>query len=145
MGSSITSEQFFAKLEGSYASLQDLRQRLNALAATEHLRDFPPHFDMEAYLDWAMELGWVFVTKQTVVVEIAPKIEPGLYQHYKGGFYRVLGVARDTESGAIVVVYMPTDNRAVPAMMVRPAKMFLEELEVDGVLRPRFQIQQPRI
>jgi hypothetical protein len=30
---------------------------------------------------------------------------PGTYQHYKGGFYEVLGVADDTESGKRYVVY----------------------------------------
>jgi hypothetical protein len=30
---------------------------------------------------------------------------PGLYQHFKGGFYEVLGVADDTETGRRYVVY----------------------------------------
>lgn len=32
-------------------------------------------------------------------------IAPGTYQHFKGGFYEVLGVADDTETGKQYVVY----------------------------------------
>lgn len=30
---------------------------------------------------------------------------PGIYQHYKGGYYRVIGVGKHESSGALVVIY----------------------------------------
>jgi cyclomaltodextrinase / maltogenic alpha-amylase / neopullulanase len=64
----------------------------------------------------------------------------GVYEHYKGKKYLVLGVASHTESGEIVAVYVPLYEHSAPAAMaVRPLAMFLEQVVVDGVARPRFR------
>jgi hypothetical protein len=34
---------------------------------------------------------------------------PGIYQHYKGGYYRVLGVAKHESTGAKTVIYHSYD------------------------------------
>ena len=36
-----------------------------------------------------------------------PDTPLGLYRHYKGGEYEVLGVARDSETQELLVVYRP--------------------------------------
>jgi hypothetical protein len=66
----------------------------------------------------------------------------GIYQHYKGRKYLVLGVARHTETGELMAVYVPlyelADNEGVQ-MAVRPLKMFREQVEVGSTTRPRFR------
>ena len=43
------------------------------------------------------------------MAELAPLPEtpPGLYRHYKGGEYEVIGVARHSETQEALVVYRP--------------------------------------
>jgi len=66
-----------------------------------------------------------------------PDIAPGHYRHYKGGEYEVIGVARHSESLEPMVVYRPLYNDT--GLWVRPHGMFVERIEVDGVLRRRFE------
>ena len=69
-----------------------------------------------------------------------PVIELGLYRHYKGGEYRVLGVGCNTEAHEYYVVYSPvnpTDGH--PAIWLRPYGMFIEMVEVNGESIPRFK------
>ncbi len=64
-------------------------------------------------------------------------VEPGLYRHYKGGQYRVMGVARHSETDETLVVYRCLyDN---DSLWVRPLFMFLERVLVDGKQVPRFE------
>ena len=60
-------------------------------------------------------------------------IEPGLYRHYKGNDYEVVGIATHSETGESLVVYRALYGEF--GLWVRPLEMF-EEL-VDG--RPRFE------
>ena len=66
----------------------------------------------------------------------------GVYEHYKGKKYLVLGVARHTETGELMVVYVPLyelpDNEGVQ-MAVRPLEMFTEPVEAGPESRPRFR------
>ena len=61
---------------------------------------------------------------------------PGLYRHYKGNDYRVLGLARHSETLEPVVVYRALYGAG--GLWVRPADMFLETVEVGGRPMPRF-------
>jgi len=66
---------------------------------------------------------------------VAGQLAPGSYQHFKGGFYTVLGEASDSETQALVVIYMGEDGR----IWSRPKAMFIEPVMwPDGVMRPRF-------
>ena len=65
-------------------------------------------------------------------------IEPGIYQHYKGNHYEVIGVGKDTETEADVVIYRPLYESDV-LYWVRPYAMFQETVVVDGVTLPRFR------
>ena len=61
----------------------------------------------------------------------------GLYQHYSGKHYYVLGIARHSETCEEMAVYQSLYGDY--AYWVRPLQMFLENVVVDGTERPRFQ------
>ena len=63
-------------------------------------------------------------------------IRPGLYRHYKGKDYRVLYMARHSETEEWMVVYQALyGDRGI---WVRPASMWDEEVVRDGVRLKRF-------
>ncbi len=61
-------------------------------------------------------------------------IRPGIYQHYKGFYYQVLGLARHSETLEPLVVYQALYGEF--GLWVRPLEMFLEQ--VGDVPRFRF-------
>ena len=63
-------------------------------------------------------------------------ILPGLYRHFKGGLYRVEGVARHSETLEEMVVYRALYGEG--GLWVRPASMWNETVTHEGVLQPRF-------
>jgi hypothetical protein len=65
-----------------------------------------------------------------------PTLPLGRYRHYKGGEYQVLGVVRHSETLEPLVLYRPLGRDS--GDWVRPFAMFLETVEVDGVVRRRF-------
>ena len=71
--------------------------------------------------------------------DLPPLLETptGLYRHYKGGLYEVIGTARHSESLEPMTVYRALYG--AHGLWVRPAAMFAETIEIDGVLRPRFE------
>ena len=64
---------------------------------------------------------------------------PGLYRHYKGLLYEVVGTARHSESLAPMTLYRALYGER--GLWVRPADMFNEEVVIDGVRQPRFARQ----
>lgn len=61
---------------------------------------------------------------------------PGLYRHYKGDEYRVIGTARHSETDELLVVYRCLyDN---DSLWVRPLAMFMQTVAVNGQQVPRF-------
>lgn len=70
------------------------------------------------------------------MIEPDTKLETGTYRHYKGGLYSLLGVARHSETGELLVVYRPQYGEA--ELWVRPLTMFTELVEQDGKRQPRF-------
>ena len=65
-----------------------------------------------------------------------PALAAGLYRHYKGGEYEVLGVVRHSETLEPLVLYRPLYNDS--GLWVRPYAMFCEEVVVDGRSVRRF-------
>ncbi|HEY0821751.1 MAG TPA: DUF1653 domain-containing protein [Rhizobacter sp.] len=65
-----------------------------------------------------------------------PDTPLGRYRHYKGHEYEVIGVARHSETLEALVVYRPLYNDS--GLWVRPHAMFFEDVEIEGVRRPRF-------
>ncbi|GAP35995.1 hypothetical protein ISF6_1835 [Piscinibacter sakaiensis] len=70
-----------------------------------------------------------------------PALRPGRYRHHKGGRYRVLGVVRHSETLEPMALYRPLD--AAVGDWVRPYAMFVETVEVDGRVLPRFRCEEP--
>jgi hypothetical protein len=62
--------------------------------------------------------------------------KPGLYRHYKGNDYRVIGLARHSETLEPLVVYQALYGER--GTWVRPAAMFAERVEIGGKPVPRF-------
>lgn len=67
-----------------------------------------------------------------------PEIKLGKYQHYKGKYYQVLGMAKHSETLEELVVYQALYDEQ--ALWVRPLKMFLENIELEGKIMPRFKL-----
>lgn len=67
-------------------------------------------------------------------------IAPGIYEHYKGKKYFVLGLSRNTETNEVCVVYRPLYETDWPQLVHRNAEMFLEEVIVEGKRMPRFRL-----
>jgi len=63
----------------------------------------------------------------------------GIYQHYKGMKYLVLGVAKHSETLEELVVYITLYENEEGPIWVRPLKMFLEDVTIDGKTQPRFR------
>jgi hypothetical protein len=63
-------------------------------------------------------------------------IKLGKYQHYKGSFYQVENIATHSETEEKMVVYRPLYGEQ--DLWVRPLDMFSEEVNINGVMKPRF-------
>jgi hypothetical protein len=63
----------------------------------------------------------------------------GLYRHYKGLMYEVLGTVRHSESLEPMTLYRALYGER--GMWVRPAAMFEEDVTIDGLRQPRFTRQ----
>lgn len=63
----------------------------------------------------------------------------GKYQHYKGNFYKVIGVAKHSETLEDLVVYETLYDNPRSKLWVRPLKMFTENVIIDGKEMPRFK------
>lgn len=59
-------------------------------------------------------------------------IQPGqVWQHFKGGLYEVVGVARNSETLADMVIYK--DLYGIGQLWARPLDMWLETIQRGGV------------
>ncbi|MBC7917494.1 MAG: DUF1653 domain-containing protein [Rhodoferax sp.] len=61
---------------------------------------------------------------------------PGRYRHYKGMEYEVIDTVRHSETLEPMTLYRALYGEH--GLWVRPAAMFLEEVVIEGVRRPRF-------
>lgn len=63
-------------------------------------------------------------------------VTPGLYAHFKGPHYRVIGTGKHTETDESLVFYYPL---AEPHLLfARPLAMFTETVQREGYQGPRF-------
>ena len=62
----------------------------------------------------------------------------GIYTHYKGNCYKVLSVATHSETLEQMVVYKALYGDG--GVWVRPADMWSELVDADGVCVPRFKL-----
>ena len=66
------------------------------------------------------------------------EIKTGVYRHFKGNLYEVIGLAYDSEDLRVKVVYKALYGEG--AMWVRDAEMWCETVERDGVRMRRFEL-----
>ena len=66
-------------------------------------------------------------------------MELGLYKHYKGNVYEVIGVAKHSETLEELVVYKATYQKEGENLWVRPFAMFKEKIVIDGIEKKRFE------
>lgn len=66
---------------------------------------------------------------------------PGIYQHFKGSEYELIGLATHSETDEKLVVYRPQYGER--ALWVRPLAMWQETVERDGETKPRFRYLRP--
>lgn len=78
-----------------------------------------------------------FLNQSDIVVAME-EVSLGKYRHYKGDSYRVLGVARHSETLEELVMYECLYDNPRSMLWVRPKDMFLETVMVHGKETPRF-------
>lgn len=83
------------------------------------------------------------MTKEFLVVDGQPQLKAGLYQHYKGPKYQVIGLVRHSENEQWLVCYQALYGDY--GHWVRPYDMFTSTvINEDGQSVKRFQlIEQP--
>lgn len=66
------------------------------------------------------------------------EIKLGIYRHYKGNTYRVLHNAKSSETLEDMVIYQ--DVNAPDKIWARPASMWNDDVEIDGIIVKRFKL-----
>lgn len=66
------------------------------------------------------------------------QLKPGVYRHFKGNLYRLITVARHSETLEEMVVYQALYGKG--GYWVRPAAMWNEYVEKDGYAGRRFTL-----
>ncbi|MDD5699904.1 MAG: DUF1653 domain-containing protein [Candidatus Nanoarchaeia archaeon] len=70
------------------------------------------------------------------------ELKPGVYKHFKGKLYRVIGTAIHSETLEEHVVYRALyddEKFGKNCLWIRPKKMFLGLVKADGKEIPRFE------
>jgi len=65
------------------------------------------------------------------------EIKLGKYKHYKGKEYKVIGIAKHSETQEDLVVYRALYGNQ--DLWIRPLNIFIEEVKIDGKKIPRFE------
>lgn len=65
-------------------------------------------------------------------------VKGALYRHYKGNLYRILCVARHSETMEYMVVYQDVSD--ITKIWARPLSMWEEAVEINGKQMPRFEL-----
>lgn len=66
-------------------------------------------------------------------------IQKGIYKHFKGNRYEVLGMAKHSETLEEMVIYRALYGEG--GVWVRPAKMWNEEVAAGGKKVKRFELE----
>ena len=67
------------------------------------------------------------------------ELKTGLYKHFKGGKYEVIGIAKHSETLEDFVVYKALYDNKVSKLWIRPKEMFTESIIQDGKSIKRFE------
>jgi cyclomaltodextrinase / maltogenic alpha-amylase / neopullulanase len=71
------------------------------------------------------------------------EIKLGKYRHFKGKFYKVIGIAKHSETIEDFVVYKPL-YKSDTKLWIRPKKMFTETVLFNGKPLPRFKFMEKK-
>lgn len=63
-------------------------------------------------------------------------LKPGIYRHFKGGEYELIGIVTHSETMEKMVLYRALYGEK--EVWVRPLSMWTETVEKDGLLMRRF-------
>ena len=63
----------------------------------------------------------------------------GVYRHFKGNRYEVVGFAKNSETLEDVVIYKAISGDK--ATWIRPLQMWSDEIEIDGKTVKRFEYE----
>ncbi len=63
----------------------------------------------------------------------------GIYRHYKGKNYKVIGLCHHSETLEEMVLYETLYENDIGQLWVRPKKMFEEKVEFQGKMVDRFE------
>ena len=64
------------------------------------------------------------------------ELKPGIYRHFKGNLYELIGIAKHSETLEPMVVYRALYGEG--DLWVRPASMWSEIVDKEGYRGPRF-------
>lgn len=67
-------------------------------------------------------------------------MQPGIWKHFKGNRYLVIGVAQHSETGEELVIYRKLYDDF--ALLARPKAMFLDRIDREEYQGPRFWFVQ---
>jgi len=76
------------------------------------------------------------MSKEKNIIPEKEEIKKGIYRHYKGGEYRIIDEAKNSETKKEMIVYQDINSGKI---WVRPKGMFIENVEVAGAVKPRFE------
>ncbi len=66
-----------------------------------------------------------------------------IFEHYKGKKYKIIGIARHSETLKLCVIYEALYDSlefGSGSIWVRPLEMFVETVEIEGRQMPRFRL-----
>lgn len=67
-------------------------------------------------------------------------IKLGTYRHYKGNMYKVLHIAKHSETLEDMVIYQ--DVKYPDKIWARPTSMWDDDIEIDGKIVKRFELME---
>lgn len=77
--------------------------------------------------------------KHMYLIEDLSEFKIGIYQHYKGKKYLVIGVAKDNVTNILYVIYVCLYDNELSSIWARPKTMFTENIEYNGTVMSRFR------
>lgn len=65
-------------------------------------------------------------------------MQKGIYKHYKGNMYRILGFGKNSETLEEMVFYEALYGNPISKFWIRPLRMFGEEVDTPDGKKKRF-------